>query len=159
MKMKNKVLVMIITAFLLVLHVSGCSMSGEVQAAEDEILLKIQLDVREDIGLLVIDCDIDGTKTSGGISSIDKTMLKRDELLYWTLSQEDYGNPGETVDLTLRFKVITEYCDPNYENIYPEELTMPLEEISWTADFGKNYDITITGDHDSGYQAVLNPSD
>ncbi len=157
--MKNKVLVLMMTALLFVLHASGCGMSDEVQAAEDEILLKIQLDVREDIGLLVIDCDIDGTKTSGGISSIDKSMLKRDELLYWTLSQKDYGNPGETVSLAVRFKVITEYCDPNYENIYPEELTMPLEEISWTADFGKNYDITITGDHDSGYQAVLNPSD
>ncbi len=66
------------------------------KAAEDEIRLVIQLDLKEEIGLLILDNTLDGTETSGGISNTDRTMLKLDELLYWTISKEVYDNPADT---------------------------------------------------------------
>ena len=154
--MKSRGIIAIIAAIMLAAFLAGCSSSEDVpQAAEDEIALQIQLDVKEDIGLLVIDADIDGAKTSGGISNADKSVLKHDELLYWSFNKQEYGNPADTVNLAIKFKVITEYCDPNYENIYPEELTVPLDEISFKADFGETYFVTITGDKESGYKAEL----
>lgn len=125
------------------------------EAAPDEITLRIQLDVKEDIGLLIIDADIDGTETSGGISNADRSMLKHNEILYWTFNKWDYDHPGDTTVLNLRFRIITEYCDPNYENSYPEDYTVLLEPLSADAEFGKSYSVMITGDKESGYQAVI----
>ena len=45
---------------------------------------------------------------------------------------------------------------PNYENVYPDDITKYMEPISWEAHFGESYCITITGDQTNGYQAVLN---
>ena len=117
---------------------SGCGEPDAFpQAAEDEIKLIIQLDVKEDIGLLILDNNLDGTETIGGISNADKSMLRHDDLLDWTLSKQDYGNPADSVNLSIRFRVITEYCEPNYESIYPEEYTVLLDPISFDADFGE----------------------
>ena len=87
---------------------------------ENEIALQIQLDLKEDVGLLIIDSDIDREKESGGISNADKTMLKKDDLIYWSIDKQHYETVSDMVELLLNFTVITEYCDPNYENIYPE---------------------------------------
>lgn len=45
---------------------------------------------------------------------------------------------------------------PNYENIYPEDITSYIDPISWEAQFGKSYYITVSGDKTSGYTAILN---
>ena len=103
---------------------------------ENEIALQIQLDLKEDVGLLIIDSDIDGQKESGGISNADKTMLKKDDLIYWSIDKQHYETVSDMVELLLNFTVITEYCDPNYENIYPEEYTMPMKPITFTAKAG-----------------------
>lgn len=52
-------------------------------------------------------------------------------------------------------RIITEYMDPNFENSYPEELTKVLEPIFWKAEFGKMYEIIISGDKINGYTAGL----
>lgn len=140
---------------MLVTCISGCSQSDNaLKAAEDEIKLIIQLDLKEDIGLLILDNTLNGIETSGGISNADKSNLKRNDVLDWTLSKQEYDNPTGPAPLTVRFRVITQYCDPNYENDYPEEYTMLLDPISLEADFGRDYYITITGDKESGYQAA-----
>lgn len=157
--MKEKAAILCLFLLVVALAVCGsrCSQSeeGPPQAAEDEISLILQLDLKEDIGLLILDNSLDGVETSGGISNVDKTALKHDEVLHWTLSKQDYNNPADTVDLSIRFRVITEYCDPNYENNYPEEYTVLLDPISIRAAFGESYHITITGDKTKGYQAAL----
>ena len=122
---------------------------------ENEIALQIQLDLKEDVGLLIIDSDIDGQKESGGISNADKTMLKKDDLIYWSIDKQHYETVSDMVELLLNFTVITKYCDPNYENIYPEEYTMPMKSITFTAKFGDAYSIRITGDKVNGYQAIM----
>ena len=155
--MKKKACLQFFTILFMVLAfcISGCSQSDDAppKAAEDEIMLVIQLDLKEDIGLLVLDQNLSGSETSGGISNADRTMLKHDEVLYWTFSRQNYENLPETVDLSVRFRVITQYFDPNYENIYPEEYTVLLDPVSFPADFGETYHITITGDRQTGYQA------
>ena len=145
-------LLMMLSAFTM-----GCRQQENLtpQAMEDEIKLMIQLDLKEDIGLLILDNNLDGIETSGGISNADRSTLKHNEVLDWTFSKQEYENTDGTADVSVRFRVITEYFDPNYENKYPEEYTVLLEPVSFKADFGETYHITITGDKDKGYQAFL----
>lgn len=82
-------------------------------------------------------------------------MLKKDDLIYWSIDKQHYETVSDMVELLLNFTVITEYCDPNYENIYPEEYTMPMKSITFTAKFGDAYSIRITGDKVNGYRAIL----
>ncbi|MBP5253912.1 MAG: hypothetical protein J6Z23_00780 [Lachnospiraceae bacterium] len=128
---------------------------GMPDTGKDEIRLRIRLDLKEDIGLFLIDSEVNGQNTSGGSSNADRSMLKRDETLYWSIDRRHYENVPDAVSLTLRFRIVTEYFDPNYENIYPEEYVMPMEEIAFTAVFGGTYDFIVTGDRVNGYRAVL----
>ena len=156
---QTKITILVCILALISVVLVGCSRASESQAAKDEIMLKIQLDLNEDIGLLVIDHDVDGKKGSGGMSNADKSMLKRNDVLDWSFDKQLYDHSADTVDLTVRFTVVTEYCDPNYENIYPEEYMVPMEALSFKANFGETYSITITGDKVNGYQAALNDLD
>ena len=103
-------------AILLALPLTGC---GEPYApAEDEIALQIQLDLNEEIGLLIIDYAAGESSGSGGVSNADKSPLKRDELLFYTLERRFFDDPAAVDSLRLTFTVITEYQEPNYENVY-----------------------------------------
>ena len=155
-KTRNRLCLAFLLTIILSLTLTGCGLFPSAdQNKENEIRLRIQLDLKEDIGLLVIDASYDGIETSGGISNVDKTMLKKDELLDWTIDKQFYENANDTGHLKLRLRVVTEYCDPNYDNIYPEELVVLLEPIEFDASFGESYEITITGSHAEGYQATL----
>lgn len=125
--------------------------------ADDEIALHIQLDTEEDIGLLVFDYSANGSKQSGGISNADKSLMKHDERLINVWNKETLQCFADTVELSIQFRIITKYVDPNYENIYPEDITEYIDNpISWKAHFGESYFVTITGDKMDGYKAVLN---
>ena len=129
---------------------------NEYVPADDEIALHLQLDTEEDIGLLVYDYRADSHEYSGGISNADGSLIKRDSDNIVVLHKEELNNIPETFELSMQFRIITEYVAPNYENIYPDDITKYMEPISWEAHFGKSYFITITGDKAKGYQAVLN---
>ena len=130
--------------------------SGEYIPADDEIALRIQFDTEEDVGLLVYDYSANGSKQSGGISNADKSLMKHDELLIDVWNKEVLQCSADTVELSIQFRIITEYVEPNYENIYPEEITKYIDDpISWKAHFGESYSITITGGKTNGYKAVL----
>ena len=66
---------------------------------ENEIALQIQLDLKENVGLLISDSDIDGEEERGGISNADKTMLKKDDLIYWSIDKQHYETAADTVEL------------------------------------------------------------
>lgn len=133
------------------------TISDEYVPADDEIALHIQLDTEEDVGLLVFDYSANGSEQSGGISNADKTLMKRDERLVEVWNKEMLQCFADTVELSIQFRIITKYIDPNYENIYPEDITKYIDDpISWKAHFGESYFITITGDQTNGYKAVLN---
>ena len=124
----------------------------EYEVGADEIALIIHLNTEEDIGLLVLDYSADGREQSGGISNADKTELEHDEQLIWIWNREDLECSADVINLTIRFRIITEYIDPNYENLYPDSLTRTLAPISFEARFGETYSFVITGDRNNGYQ-------
>ena len=127
----------------------------EYEVGADEIALIIHLNTEEDIGLLVLDYSADGREQSGGISNADKTELEHDEQLIWIWNREDLECSADVINLTIRFRIITEYIDPNYENLYPDSLTRTLAPISFEARFGEAYSFVITGDRNNGYQLLL----
>ena len=142
-----------VCAAILALSLPGCS--GPYTSADDEITLQIQLDLDEEIGLLVIDYAAGESSGSGGVSNADKSPLKRDELLFYTLERRFFEEPSAVDSLRLTFTVITEYQEPNYENVYPGEYTLPAGGVILGAEFGEVYSLVISGGTESGYEAVL----
>ena len=126
---------------------------GPDAVSEDEIALRIKLDTKEDFGLLLIDYDANGSGGRGGISNANKSLIKRGEQLFYTLPRRAFGDPSGVENLSIRFTVITKYFEPNFDEIYPEEFTIPMDAISLNAEFGKSYSIIITGDMANGYHA------
>lgn len=155
MKKKIGIAAIVVAAVLAILILVYHGTREPAQTNADEISLQIQLDLKEDIGLLLIDSDVDGNVSSGGSSNADKTMLKKDDQIYWPIERQNYEGVPDTVELSLRFTVVTEYCEPNYENAYPAEYQIPMDAITFPANFGASYSIRITGDKTNGYRAVL----
>ena len=157
--MKKKI-IGIVVAIMIVLGLSlvvyNQIIPDEYVPAADEIALHIQLDVEEDVGLLVYDYCADGHEYSGGISNADRSLIKHDSdnIVVW--NKEELNNLSDAFDLSVQFRIITEYVDPNYENVYPDDITKYMEPISWEAHFGESYFVTITGDKTNGYKAILN---
>lgn len=157
--MKKKV-IGIVTAIVIVLGLSLVAYNqitpDEYVPAADEIALHIQLDTEEDVGLLVYDYRTNSHEYSGGISNADKSLIKHDsdDIVVW--NKEELNNLSDTFELLMQFRIITEYVAPNYENVYPDDITKHIEPISWEAHFGETYFITITGGKTNGYKAVLN---
>ncbi len=125
------------------------------EVSDEEIALDIQLNLNEDIGLLVIDYKCNESDGSGGSSNADKTMLKKDERIIYTLDKLSFDYQTDLSDTTIQFTIITEYFDPNFENIYPEEYKISTLPITFDAHYGETYFITITGDKINGYTATL----
>ena len=116
------------------------------------------MDTKEDIGLIVYDYTVNNNTYSGGISNADKSLIKHnsdDNVVIWNKQEFIFLLiPG----IFMRFRIITEYVEPNYENVYPKNITKYINvPITWKAQFKKEYFLTITGDKVHGYQAVLNP--
>lgn len=127
-----------------------------VKVAEDEIGLQITLDTKEDFGLLIIDYkDANGSGGQGGLSNANKTLLKHNDQLFFTLPKQAFDNPSDVENLSIQFSIITEYVDPNFDNIYPAEYTIPMDAIPLKASFGESYSIKVFGDVTNGYKAVL----
>ena len=130
--------------------------SGEYMPADDEIALHIQLEMKEDVGLLVYDYSANSHQYSGGTSNADKSLIKNDDNIVVVLNKQQLNSSSDAVELSMQFRIITEYVTPNYENIYPEDITRYADSISWKAQFGKSYYITVSGDKTNGYTAILN---
>ena len=156
--MKKKIIgsiLAIAVVLILVFIVYYRVVPDEYVPAADEIALHIQLDTEEDIGLLVYDYRADSHEYSGGISNADGSLIKHDSDNIVVLNKEELNNIADTFELSMQFRIITEYVTPNYENIYPDDITKYMEPISWDANFGESYFITITGDKTNGYKAIL----
>ena len=156
--MKKKIIgsiLAIAVVLALVFIVYYRAIPDEYVPAADEIALHIQLDTEEDIGLLVYDYRADSHEYSGGISNADGSLIKHDSdnIVVW--NKEELNTLSDTFELSMQFRIITEYVTPNYENIYPDDITKYIEPISWDANFGESYFITITGDKTNGYKAIL----
>ena len=155
--MKKRVLIglLAVVALLSVVILGKWLNLGELIVKEDEIALQIKLDLAEDIGLLVYDYTANGHDFSGGVSNADKSLLKHDEVLTSVWNKQELNCYDDKVDLWFRFRIITEYTDPTFVNVYPEEITERCNEIAWTADFGKTYNIKISGSKATGYTVTV----
>ena len=156
--MKKKIIgsiLAIAVVLILVFIVYYRVVPDEYVPAADEIALHLQFDTEEDIGLLVYDYRAEGHEYSGGISNADGSLIKHDSdnIVVW--NKEELNTFSDTFELSMQFRIITEYVTPNYENIYPDDITKYMEPISWDANFGEAYFITITGDKTNGYKAIL----
>ena len=156
--MKKKIIgsiLAIAVVLALVFIVYYRAVPDEYVPAADEIALHIQLDTEEDIGLLVYDYRADSHEYSGGISNADGSLIKHDSdnIVVW--NKDELNTLSDTFELSMQFRIITEYVTPNYENIYPDDITKYIEPISWDANFGESYFITITSDKTNGYKAIL----
>lgn len=156
-KKKNRVAIVIMIALVFGFILCIQLIPDEYKPADDEIALHIQMNTKEDIGLLVFDYYVDDEEYSGSISNADKSLIKSnsDSIMVW--NKQELSSSSDAVELSIHFRIITEYVDPNYENIYPENITQYIDTpISWKAYFGQEYFITITSDKANGYKAVLN---
>ena len=149
------VILTVISALVIALFVREWYFSRPFVPAEDEIALYFTLNTEEDVGLIVFDYTANGRDFSGGVSNANRTPLKKGEVIIDTRSREELECEGTTVRLTFELRIITEYVDPNYENIYPEEITRRLQPVSWTAAFGTAYDVVITGSKTKGYTVAV----
>lgn len=156
-KKKMKISVAIVIVFVLGALLYSKMSSNEYKVADDEIAMHIQLDTKEDIGLIVFDYIVDGHEYSGGIANADKSLLRHNSKEIQVWNKQELNTSSDSVDISMHFRIITEYVDPNYENIYPNDITKNIElPISWNAKFGEEYFVTITGDNQNGYIVELN---
>ena len=125
------------------------------EAGDEEIKVIIRLDLKEDIGLILVDYNANGKNGKTYMSNADKSMIKRNDTLDWTYEKWTLESDADTVDLILKFIVVTEYFELDYDFNYPEEYKVPAEPISFTAEFGETVYVTITGDSFNGYRAVI----
>lgn len=132
------------------------SSTSEFKPNDNEIALEIQLNTKENIGLLVFDYSANGLPQSGGISNADHSPLHHDDRLIQVWNQEDLESSSDRVNLSIQFRIITEYVEPNFANEYPTDLTKFLEPISLEAHWGEIYSLTITGDRTNGYEIIQN---
>ena len=161
---RKKILIIIsaVFALLLCLGLYKTLFPREYKVKEDEIAMKIKLDLQEDIGLIVYDYTVNGHEFGGGISNADKSLIRKNEELIDVWSKEDIRfmlgeeDNSEYYRFTMTIRIITDYVDPNFENVYPEDITRYLEPIEWTASFGNEYDIHITGNKTDGYKIIMN---
>lgn len=126
----------------------------ETKTSDDEIILQINLDVSKDFGLLLIEYETKDASGSGGVSNANKSLIKHNDNLTYSLSKQDFNNASDITDLTLTFKIVTEYVEPNYEDNYLASLSFTLNPVQINAHYGNTYHITITSDENS-YQAIL----
>ena len=143
------IIILLILSFLLIKHLKN----NEYNTPLEEITLEIKLDLKEDIGLIIIDYEVDDISGSGGISNANKTLISHNDTLTYTLNKQEFNNFSNIENLIINFKIITKYIEPNYENIYPEEYTSTMSPIQIKAHYGETYHITITGDKTNGYIA------
>ncbi len=143
------IIILLILSFLLIKYLKN----NEYSTPLEEITLEIKLDLKEDIGLIIIDYEVDDISGSGGISNANKTLISHNDTLTYTLNKQEFNNLSNIENLIINFKIITKYIDPNYENIYPEEYTSIIAPIQIKAHYGETYHITITGDKTNGYIA------
>lgn len=154
--MKHKIIktfIIIIVILILFFSLIKYLKNKEFIPALEEITLKIKLNLKEDIGLIIVDYTVDDVSGSGGISNANKTLISHNDTLTYTLNKQEFNNLSNIENLIINFKIITKYIDPNYENIYPEEYTSIIAPIQIKAHYGETYKITITGDKTNGYIA------
>lgn len=76
----------------------------EYVPSDDEIALYVQLDTTEDFGLLLIDYkNANGSGGQGGMSNANKSLLKHNDQLFYTLPKHAFDNPSDVENLSVQY--------------------------------------------------------
>ena len=86
---------------------------------------------------------------------MDGSLIRHDAEIMVVLGEKELNGAAAPVELSMQFRIITDYVTPNYENVYPDAITKYMEPLSWNARPGETYSLVITGDRENGYQAAL----
>ena len=78
----------------------------EYKPADDEIVLHVQMDTKEDIGLLVFDYYVDDVEFSGGISNADKTLIKNSDDIVIVWNKQELKSSYNNVNLEISSHVL-----------------------------------------------------
>ena len=105
-KKKNRVAIVIMIALVFVFILCIQLIPDEYKPADDEIALHIQMNTKEDIGLLVFDYYVDDEEYSGGISNADKSLIKSnsDSIMVW--NKQELSSSSDAVELSRHFRMI-----------------------------------------------------
>lgn len=152
---KKIIFIIILLSIILCIIINKNNKVEETEPSDEEIFFHINLDVPKDFGLLLIEYETKGASGSGGVSNANKSLIKHNDKLTYSLSKQDFNNASDITDLTLTFKIVTEYVDPNYEDNYPASSIINLNPIRVNAHYGNTYYITITTNDKNNYQAFL----
>lgn len=154
MHRKKIIFLIILLSIILYIIINKNNKVEETEPSDEEIFFHINLDVPKDFGLLLIEYETKGASGSGGVSNANKSLIKHNDKLTYSLSKQDFDNATDITDLTLTFKIVTEYVDPNCEDNYPASSIITLNPVQINAHYGNTYHITITSDENS-YQSIL----
>ena len=154
MHRKKIIFLIILLSIILCLIINKNNKVEKNETSADEIILQINLDVPKDFGLLLIEYETKDASGSGGVSNANKSLIKHNDNLTYSLSKQDFNNASDITDLTLTFKIVTEYVEPNYEDNYQASSIITLNPVQINAHYGNAYHITITSDENS-YQSIL----
>jgi hypothetical protein len=156
LKMKRKALVFSIFLILLLVLFVVCYMSNsdnEPTVAEDEVLLIFDLDTQDELYQVSMDYLINGEIVGdAGTRKADGTPLVENERIYYPFKLDTEYDISK---LSLQLYVadfINDFGD--HEGEYKVENTLKL-----FAEYGNIYYITISGDKENGYTAILKTTD
>jgi hypothetical protein len=156
LKMKRKALVVFIILILLLVFLVVCYMSNsdnEPTVAEDEVLLIFDLDTQDELYQVSMDYLIDGEIVGdAGTRNADGTPLIENERIYDPFKLDTEYDISK---LSLQLYVadfINDFGD--HEGEYKVENVLKL-----FAEYGNIYYITIAGDKENGYTAILKTTD
>lgn len=155
--MKRHLSKKIFPILFIVILILGCfhylTSSKEYAPQEDELVLHIQLNTDDEVGLIVYDYEIEDHQYSGDISNADSSLIKQGEDNIVLLKQSDLNCLSQSFDFSIQIRIINEYVQPNFENIYDEDITEYTYPITFNAEFGNSYYISVIGNKQIGYKA------
>ena len=88
--------IVIVLGLCLIVYNQIISNEEEYMPTDDEIALHLQLDTKEDVGLLVYDYRAGSHEYSGGISNANGSLIKHDSDNIVILNKEDLNNIENT---------------------------------------------------------------
>jgi hypothetical protein len=152
LKLKRKALAVFIILILMLISFVVCYISNsdkEPTASEDEVLLIFDLDTQDELYQVSMDYLIDGEIVGdAGFRNADSTPFVENDRIYYPFNLDaEYDISKLSLQLYVA-DFINDFGD--HEGEYKIKNRLDL-----SAEYGKDYYITITGDKENGYTAIL----
>ncbi|MBR6407232.1 MAG: hypothetical protein IKS19_01365 [Clostridia bacterium] len=145
----KKLISVLLPVFLIMCLISGCGYNYRESFKRFDVA--VTLDTPDDIYAVTCDYSLDG-KSLGlqGASNADETKIT--DGVYFEFDEKNFEDNPELGELSLSFGLY----DRLRQSLDEEERVIPVDgEIKIEAQYGREYRVTISGDKQSGFRAVL----